>query len=83
MNIARTLTQAVAADRASVDLATALYSAGENNFLAVLVAQRSLYVAEDNLAQSNRTVATNLVALFKALGGGWQPEAALKGSEKF
>ena len=30
-----------------------------------------LYAAEDALAQSGLTVSTNLVALFKALGGGW------------
>lgn len=68
------IAQAVAANRSAVTLATALYSAGQNDFLAVLDAQRSLYAAEDTLAQSNRTVSTNLVALFKALGGGWQTE---------
>ena len=68
------LIQAVAANRTAVDLATALYVAGENDFLAVLDAQRSLYASEDALALSSRTVATNLVALFKALGGGWPAE---------
>jgi NodT family efflux transporter outer membrane factor (OMF) lipoprotein len=67
----QTLVQAVAANRAAVDLATTLYTAGQTDFLAVLDAQRSLYAAEDGLAQSSRTVSTNLVALFKALGGGW------------
>ncbi|MBU4117517.1 MAG: efflux transporter outer membrane subunit [Proteobacteria bacterium] len=66
--------KAVEANRTAVELATALYTAGQNDFLAVLDAQRSLYVAEDALAQSSRTVSTNLVALFKALGGGWQTE---------
>ena len=68
------IAQAVAANRSAVTLAAALYSAGQNDFLAVLDAQRSLYAAEDTLAQSSRTVSTNLVALFKALGGGWQTE---------
>jgi len=68
------MVQAVAANRSAVELATALYTAGQNDFLAVLDAQRSLYAAEDALAQSSRTVSTNLVALFKALGGGWQTE---------
>jgi outer membrane protein TolC len=67
----QTLVQAVAANRTAVDLATALYVAGQNDFLVVLDAQRSLYAAEDGLAQSNRSVSTNLVVLFKALGGGW------------
>lgn len=66
------LAGAVAANRTAVDLATSLYTEGENDFLALLDAQRSLYVSEEALAQSSRTVSTNLVALFKALGGGWQ-----------
>jgi len=70
----RSMALAVAANRTAVELATALYTAGQNDFLAVLDAQRSLYASEDALAQSSRTVSTNLVALFKALGGGWQTE---------
>lgn len=65
------MAKAVAANRTAVELATALYTAGQTDFLAVLDAQRSLYAAEDALAQSSRTVSTNLVALYKALGGGW------------
>ena len=38
----------------------------------MLVAQRSLYTAEDALAQSSRNIATDLIALYKALGGGWE-----------
>ena len=68
------MAQAVAANRTAVELATSLYTAGQNDFLTVLEAQRSLYASEDALAQSSRTVSTNLVALFKALGGGWQTE---------
>ncbi|OGQ98264.1 MAG: hypothetical protein A2505_10655 [Deltaproteobacteria bacterium RIFOXYD12_FULL_55_16] len=66
------MARAVAANRTAVELATALYTAGQNDFLTVLDAQRSLYAAEDALAQSSRNVSTNLVALFKALGGGWR-----------
>ena len=68
------MARAVAANRNALTLATALYSAGQKDFLAVLDAQRSLYAVEDALAQSSRTVSTNLVALFKSLGGGWQTE---------
>jgi outer membrane protein TolC len=39
----------------------------------VLVAQRSLLTLEDELAISEGTVTGNLVRLYKALGGGWQP----------
>jgi len=68
----KSLTEAVASNRQAVDLAMRLYVAGRTDFLNVLTAQRSLYANEDALAQSHRTLATNLVALYKALGGGWE-----------
>jgi multidrug efflux system outer membrane protein len=52
-----------------------LYTEGQADFLNVLVAQRALYSSEDALTQSTGTVSTNLVALYKALGGGWSDEA--------
>ncbi len=67
------LTQAVTANRRAVDLATKLYTQGQTDFLNVLQAQGSLYLSETALALSARTLSTNLVALFKALGGGWTP----------
>ena len=66
------LTEAVAANRRAVALATKLYTQGQTDFLNVLVTQRSLYLAEDALVQSTRSVVTDLVALYKALGGGWE-----------
>ncbi|MFB9980091.1 efflux transporter outer membrane subunit [Mesorhizobium kowhaii] len=48
-----------------------LYKAGETSLLDVLDAQRSLYSAEDTLLQSRVLLATNYIALNKALGGGW------------
>ena len=48
-----------------------LYKAGETSLLNVLDAQRSLYSAEDSLLQSRVLLATNYIALNKALGGGW------------
>lgn len=48
------------------------YQAGLVDFNDVLDAQRSLFVFEDELAQSNALVAANLIQLYKALGGGWQ-----------
>jgi HlyD family secretion protein len=62
----------VSANRKAVDLATTLYAQGYAEFLNVLDAQRSLYASEDALVQSTGRVSTNLVALFKALGGGWR-----------
>jgi len=68
------LQKSVEASRRSVDLATQLYTEGQTDFLNVLTAQRSLYSSEDALVNSNRTVSTNLVALYKALGGGWEDQ---------
>jgi len=68
----RSLAEAVASNRQAVDLAMKLYVAGKTDFLNVLTAQRSLYVTEDALTQSTRSLATNLIALYKALGGGWE-----------
>src|SRR5215510_5591724 len=68
----RSLTDAVAANRRAVTMANELYVRGLNDFLNVLDTQRSLYLTENELAQSRATMATNLVALYKALGGGWE-----------
>ncbi|TPN88514.1 efflux transporter outer membrane subunit [Mesorhizobium sp. CU2] len=48
-----------------------LYKAGESSLLDVLDAERSAYSAEDSLLQSRVSVATDYIALNKALGGGW------------
>jgi len=65
------LVDAVAANRRAVTLANELYLRGLNSFLNVLVAQRAQFLSENDLAQSQATMANNLVALYKALGGGW------------
>jgi outer membrane protein, multidrug efflux system len=70
------LVVAVANNRRAVDLSTKLYVAGKSDFLNVLVAQRSLNSSEDALVQSTRTLATDLIALYKALGGGWERETS-------
>lgn len=66
------LQAAVAATRETVELATRLYAAGETDYLDVLNAQRSLYAAEDALVASTGATATDLIALYKAVGGGWE-----------
>lgn len=56
----------------ATDLARSQYSAGLTNYLNVLDAQTRLQAAQENLAASDATVATNLARLYNALGGGWQ-----------
>lgn len=65
------LIAAVASYREAASLSRSLYQAGSVSFLNVLDAQRSLYSAEDALLQARMTLATDYVALNKALGGGW------------
>jgi NodT family efflux transporter outer membrane factor (OMF) lipoprotein len=65
------LVASVEASRQATLLANELYTRGLSDFLSVLDAQRQQLVAEDDLAQSDTIVLTDLVALYKALGGGW------------
>lgn len=61
-----------AADAQATEIARLLYERGIESFLPVLDAERSLYAADDQLAQSERDSALALIALYKSLGGGWQ-----------
>ena len=66
------LAEAVVQNQKAVDLSMKLYVMGQIDFLNVLSAQRSLLSSQDALVQSEHTVVTNLVSLYKALGGGWE-----------
>ena len=68
----RSLIEAVASNRRAEQLANDLYTQGLVSFLNVLDAQRTLYASESDLAVSEASLASNLVALYKALGGGWE-----------
>ena len=68
------LRASVVANRRAVELATERYMSGLESFLSVLDARRSLYAAEDRLASSETAVVTSLIAVCKALGGGWDPD---------
>ncbi len=68
----QSLVEAVNANRRARDLATVRYRGGLENFLTVLDAERSLLVAEDQLAQGERDLSANIVAVYKSLGGGWE-----------
>ncbi len=65
------LREAVAAERTALELATHRYTGGLESFLSVLDAQRAVFAAEDHLAQSETNGALTLIAVYKALGGGW------------
>jgi NodT family efflux transporter outer membrane factor (OMF) lipoprotein len=64
--------KAVTAARRSVDLAFVQYREGATDYQRVLDAQRTLLQQENTFAETRSSVATNLIALYKALGGGWE-----------
>ena len=68
----QSLLHSVEANRRAVSLARQLNTAGVVDFLNVLTSEQSLFAAEDQLAVSEQTVSTDLIALYKALGGGWE-----------
>lgn len=65
------LVEAERAARDASELAEHKYNAGITDFTVLLDTQRSLLSARDELAQSDGAVTSNLVRLYKALGGGW------------
>lgn len=62
----------VAQSRRALGLANDRYKNGLSDYLEVLTAQRTLLGAEQDLATATTTVSTDLVQLYKALGGGWE-----------
>ncbi len=64
------------AARASYGHARARYAAGDASLVELLAAQRGLHEAEAAAARAHAGAATQLVALYKALGGGWEAPAA-------
>jgi outer membrane protein TolC len=47
-------------------------SQGRVSYLDVLDARRSLYASDDQVSLSAQSVSVDLIALYKALGGGWE-----------
>jgi multidrug efflux system outer membrane protein len=60
------------ASEKAVALARLRYQFGVADFLTVLDAERTLLSAQDLLAASETRTATTLIAVYKALGGGWE-----------
>lgn len=73
----QSLARSVTDQRESVRLAQLRYQEGVSSFLDVLDAQRALFAAETELTQSETAVSTNLIAVYKSLGGGVGADQAL------
>ena len=66
------LTVATEASKRSLTLSLSQYREGTANYTRVLDAQSSLFEAQQDLVQSQANEILNLIAAYKALGGGWQ-----------
>lgn len=66
------LVEAVEAARRSNDLSVLRYREGFSGYQRVLDAQKSLFSQQNRLAASQGQAVQSLVALYKALGGGWE-----------
>jgi len=56
----------------AVKLSLIRYREGAEDYQRVVDSQRSLLQEENKLAETRSSIATNLIALYKALGGGWE-----------
>ena len=66
------LAQSVTAARAALGLAMLQYQEGVQDFTTVLTAQQALLNQQDALAVTLSNISTNLVGVYRALGGGWE-----------
>ena len=66
------LAQSVSAAKRSLDLAVIQYQQGIADFTTVLTAQQGLLTAQDSFVSAMGSIATNLVGVYRALGGGWE-----------
>jgi NodT family efflux transporter outer membrane factor (OMF) lipoprotein len=66
------LARAVSSYSDAYNLANELYKEGAQGFLDVLDAQRQLTAAQQDLATAETDVSTTLIAVYKAVGGGWR-----------
>jgi NodT family efflux transporter outer membrane factor (OMF) lipoprotein len=69
------LAAAEASARGSAEAAWALYTEGEADLQTVLETRRAWHESQDQLALAELAWATGHIALFKALGGGWDMES--------
>jgi len=66
------LANAVKASKRSVDISMIQYREGLVDYQRVLDTQRDLALQQDNLVFTTGSVAQNLIALYRSLGGGWE-----------
>jgi outer membrane protein TolC len=67
-DVARSVTE----NQAALQAARQRYSEGAIDFLNIITTQAQLLQSENDLADSDTQIATDLVNLYRALGGGWE-----------
>jgi multidrug efflux system outer membrane protein len=70
----KSLAAAATAAQDSVDLVSELYKSGLTDFQNVLNMEQALLIQQDELTVSKGLISGYLVGVYKALGGGWNPE---------
>ena len=75
------LSEAVDASQESVELVTSGYKAGLSDFQALLDSQRSLFVQQDKLVESEGRAIVAFINLNRAMGGGWSIEDPIVAEE--
>lgn len=73
----RALNQAVAANELALHLVSTRYQIGLSDFIEVLSAQTVLYSSQRERLDNANKQNNSLIALYKALGGGWQQQASV------
>ena len=85
VGVERLATQMQTAERRAAILAHTLgyakdrYEAGYASYLEQIDAQRNLFQAEIEVINLRQSQLDNLIALYRALGGGWSADAVLAG----
>ncbi len=69
------LVESAQQSKRAADIARVQYKEGAVDFLTLLDAERTQLSAEDAMAQAESDSYVELVAVYKALGGGWNVQA--------
>ena len=77
-DIARSVTE----NQAALEAARQRYADGAIDFLNVISTQAQLLQSENDLAESDTQIATDLVNLYRALGGGWEVADVAYGADR-
>jgi len=67
----KSLAEAAVSSEKAAEISRELYASGLKDFLTVLDSERTVLIAQNSLVQSNAAVDSDLIQLYKAMGGGW------------